>query len=234
MKTFVLPALALSLLALVPAFAQTAPEVRSVASFHAVEVSNGIELQLASGTVQHVDASADDAEQLARLKTEVSGGVLKITFERKLTETWTMTKTRHLRVSVTATSLTALHASSGARAEVVGAFTTQNLDVEVSSGATLKANFTSTDLRAQVSSGGVATLAGNAQRLDVGASSGGVFKGDDLLARACEASASSGGTVAVAVQETLTAHASSGGDVRYAGSPRVSKHTSSGGSVKGR
>ena len=216
------------------AFAQPAPQVRDVASFHAVEVSNGIELRLAPGTTQRVEASADDADQLARLKTEVRDGVLKVSFDRKLSETWTMTTTRHLRVNVTATSLTALHASSGARAEVVGAFTTQNLDVEVSSGAILKANFSSTDLRAQVSSGGVATLAGNAQRLDVGASSGGVFKGDDLLARACEASASSGGTVAVAVQETLTAHASSGGDVRYAGSPRVSKHTSSGGSVKGR
>jgi Putative auto-transporter adhesin, head GIN domain len=216
------------------AFAQTAPQVRNVASFHAVEVSNGIELRLAPGSSQRVEASADDADQLERLKTEVRDGVLKISFERKLSETWTMTKTRHLRVNVTATSLDALHASSGARAEVVGAFTTQQLDVQVSSGATLKANFSSTDMRAQVSSGGVATLAGSAQRLDVGASSGGVFKGDALTARACDASASSGGNLSVAVQETLTANASSGGDIRYAGSPRVSKRTSSGGSVKGR
>lgn len=215
-------------------FAQTAPQVRNVASFHAVEVGNGIELLLASGSTQRVEASADDADQLERLKTEVRNGVLKISFERELKETWGMKNTRHLRVSVTATSLTALHASSGARAEVMGAFTTQQLDVEVSSGATLKANFSSTDLRAQVSSGGVATMAGNAQRLDVGASSGGVFKGDALTARACDASASSGGNVAIAVQETLTASASSGGDVRYSGSPRVNKHTSSGGSVKGR
>ncbi|MCI1188480.1 DUF2807 domain-containing protein [Hymenobacter sp. DH14] len=216
------------------AFAQTAPQVRSVASFHAVEVSNGIELRLAPGSTQRVEASADDADQLARLKTEVRDGVLKISYERELSESMGFSKTRHLRVNVTATSLTALHASSGAHAEVVGAFTTQKLDVEVSSGASLKANFSSTDMRAQVSSGGTATLAGTAQRLDVGASSGGVFKGDALTARACDASASSGGNLSVAVQETLTANASSGGDIRYAGSPRVSKHTSSGGSVKGR
>ncbi|MDQ2769012.1 MAG: DUF2807 domain-containing protein [Bacteroidota bacterium] len=234
MKTFVLAAATFTLLAL-SAAAQTAPEVRTVASFHAIEVSNGIELRLASGTAQRVEATADDAEQLARLKTEVRDGVLKITFDRKLNETWTMSKTRHLRVSVTATALTALHASSGSTVEVPGAFTTDKLDVSVSSGATLKAKFTSTDLRAQVSSGGVATVAGNAQRLDVGASSGGVFKGGELLARACDANASSGGTVDVAVQETLTAKASSGGDVRYSGSPKdVTRHTSSGGSVKGR
>ena len=215
-------------------FAQTAPQVRSVASFHAVEVSSGIELRLVSGTTQRVEVSADDADQLERLTTEVRDGVLKISFDRAWAESLGLKNVRHLLVNVTATSLTALHASSGAHAEVVGAFTTQGLDVAVSSGATLRANFTSTDLRAKVSSGGVATLAGTAQRLDVGASSGGVFKGSDLLARACDANASSGGTVAVGVQETLTADASSGGDIRYAGSPRVSKHTSSGGSVKGR
>lgn len=216
------------------AVAQTAPQLRAVASFHAVEVSSGIELRLAPGATQRVEASADDADQLARLKTEVRDGVLKITFDREWAESLGLKNVRNLRVNVAATSLTSLHASSGARAEVVGAFTTQNLEVQVSSGATLRANFSSTDLRAQVSSGGVATLAGSAQRLDVGASSGGVFKGSELLARACDANASSGGNVAVAVQETLTANASSGGDVRYTGSPRVSKHTSSGGSVKGR
>jgi len=222
------------LLATGGAFAQTAPQVRAVASFHAVEVSNGIELRLTPGTSQRVEASADNADQLERLKTDVRDGVLKISFDRELSEVVTMKNTRHLLVNVTATTLTALRASSGARAEVVGAFTTGQLDVAVSSGATLKANFTSSALQAQVSSGGVATLAGTTQRLDVGASSGGVFKGDGLTARACDASASSGGTVAVAVQETLTAQASSGGDVRYSGSPRVTKRTSSGGSVKSR
>ena len=216
------------------ALAQTAPQVRSVASFHAVEVGSGVELRLTSGTAQRVEASADDADQLERLTTEVRDGVLKISFDRAWAESLGLKNVRHLLVNVTATSLTALHASSGAHAEVMGAFTTQGLDVAASSGATIRATFTSTDLRAQVSSGGVATLAGTAQRLDVGASSGGEFKGSELLARACDAKASSGGNVAVAVQETLTANASSGGDVRYSGSPRVSKHTSSGGSVKGR
>ncbi|GAB3860095.1 hypothetical protein GCM10028822_37700 [Hymenobacter terrigena] len=222
------------LLSTATALAQTAPQVRNVASFHAVEVSSGVELRLTSGSTQRVEASADDADQLERLTTEVRDGVLKISFDRAWAESLGLKTVRHLRVNVTATSLTALHASSGAHAEVVGAFTTQGLDVSASSGATLKANFTSTDLRAKVSSGGVATLAGTAQRLDVGASSGGVFKGDALTARACDANASSGGNVAVTVQETLTADASSGGDVRYTGSPRVSKHTSSGGSVKSR
>lgn len=216
------------------ALAQTAPQVRSVASFHAVEVGSGVELRLASGSTQRVEASADDADQLARLTTEVRDGVLKISFDREWAESLGLKNVRHLLVNVTATSLTSLRASSGARAEVLGTFATQDLDVAASSGATLKATFASTDVHAQVSSGGVATLAGTARRLDVGASSGGVFKGDDLAVRACEAKASSGGNLSVAVQEILSAEASSGGGIRYAGSPRLSKRTSSGGSVKSR
>ncbi|HEX8656332.1 MAG TPA: head GIN domain-containing protein [Hymenobacter sp.] len=223
------------LLALVPALAQTAPEVRSVASFQAVEVSNGIELHLVAGQPQRVEASADTPEQLARLKTEVRDGVLKISFDRKLNEVWGKKNfVRNLRVNVTAASLTKLEASSGAKVEVVGSYATDNLQIGLSSGATLKADFTATTLKARVSSGGVATVTGKIQRLDVQASSGGVFKGGALQAAACDASASSGGNVDVAVQETLTAEASSGGDVRYSGSPKLTKHTSSGGSVKSR
>ena len=222
-------------LALVPALAQTAPQLRPVASFHAVEVGNGIELRLAAGPTQRVEASADTPELLARIKTEVRDGVLKITFDREMGDLWSKkVNTRDLRVSVTAAALTGLQANSGANAEVVGAYATDKLTLGVSSGATLRGDFTANSLDASVSSGGVATVTGKIQRLEVQASSGGVFKGGDLQAKACDASASSGGTVAVAVQESLTANASSGGDVRYSGSPRVTKRTSSGGSVKGR
>ena len=234
MKTLTTLAL-LWLLAVLPAIAQTTPQARSVASFHIIEVSSGIELRLATGQPQLVEASADTPELLARLKTEVSDGVLKITFEREKDEVWGKKNyVRNLRVNVTAAPLTALKASSGATVIVAGPYATESLQLEVSSGATLKAEFVTPALQARVSSGGVATVTGKIQRLEVRASSGGEFKGNGLQATACEAAASSGGTVAVAVQETLTANASSGGDVRYSGSPKVTKHTSSGGSVKNR
>ena len=223
------------LLALVPALAQTAPQPRTVGSFRAIEVGNGIELRLTSGQTQYVEASADTPELLARIKIEVRDGILKITFDREMGDFWSKkVNNRNLRVDVTAAALTGLQANSGANVEVIGTYATDKLDLSVSSGATLRADFTANTLQASVSSGGVATVMGKIQRLDVQASSGGVFKGGDLQAKACDASASSGGTVAVAVQESLTANASSGGDVRYSGSPQVTKRTSSGGSVKGR
>lgn len=224
------------LLTLLPALAQTAPQVRDLGSFTAVEVGNGIELRLAAGPVQRVEASADTPELLARLKTEVRDGILKISFESDRSAFWGRKMAiRNLRVSLTtATPLTALHASSGASVSVAGPYATESLDLGVSSGATLRASFTATALQASVSSGGVATLSGRSQRLEVRASSGGVFRGDELQTAICEAKVSSGGNINIAVQENLRAEASSGGDVRYRGAPQVVKVTSSGGSVRGR
>ncbi|OGX85492.1 head GIN domain-containing protein [Hymenobacter glacialis] len=225
------------LLALVPALAQTAPEVRSLGNFTAVDVSGGVQVILAVGPTQRVEASADTPELLARLKTEVRDGVLKISFDHKLSEAWSKdNRPRNLRVSIVAAPLTSLEVGSGSRVEVKNGYAAGDFRLGVGSGAVVSApDFTAKSVQARVSSGGVATLTGKVESLTVQASSGGVFKGDNLQATACEASASSGGTVAVAVQEKLTANASSGGDVRYGGSPQaITKHTSSGGSVKKR
>jgi hypothetical protein len=235
MKTLSTLAL-LWLLALVPALAQTAPEVRAVAAFRALKVSDGIVVTLASGAAQRVEASADTPEFLARIKTEVSDGVLRVSFDHKLNESWSKdNRPRNLRVSVVAAPLTGIEASSGARVEVKNAYAPADLRLEASSGAVVAApELAAGSVRVEVSSGAVASLGGKAQSLTVEVSSGAVFKGADLQATTCDARASSGGTIAVAVQDKLVARASSGGDVRYSGSPQVTKHTSSGGSVKGR
>ncbi|MBF9221513.1 GIN domain-containing protein [Hymenobacter ruricola] len=224
------------LLALVPALAQTSPEVRSVGNFRALKVSDGIIVTLASGGAQRVEASADTPEFLARIKTEVSDGVLKVSFEHKLNEAWSKdNRPRNLRVSITAAPLTGIEASSGARVEVKNAYATGDFKLEVSSGAVVTApDFTAKSVKAEVSSGAVASVGGKVQSLTVEASSGAEFKGSDVQATTCSASASSGGSVAVGSLEKLTADASSGGSVRYASSAQVTKHTSSGGSVKPR
>ncbi|UOQ97952.1 DUF2807 domain-containing protein [Hymenobacter sp. 5317J-9] len=235
MKTFSTLAL-LWLLALVPALAQTAPEIRVVGAFHALDVSDGVQVTLASGSTQRVEASADTPEYLDRLKTEVRDGVLKVSFEHKLNEAWSKdNRPRNLRVSIVGAPLTGVEASSGSQVTMKNDYAVNSFKLDVSSGAIFTApTLTGGDVQAQVSSGGVASVGGKVQSLSVRASSGGVFKGQDVQAATCEARASSGGTINVAVQDKLTADASSGGDVRYAGSPQVTKHTSSGGSVKGR
>ncbi|WP_375416675.1 head GIN domain-containing protein [uncultured Hymenobacter sp.] len=218
-----------------PALAQTPFEVRPVDTFSALEVSSGIELHLTAGPTPRVEVSADTPELQARIKTEVSGGVLRVSFEQTREEQRSRQKTaRHLRVNVTAPPLTALRASSGATIAVAGSYSPEKLEIDLSSGAVLTADLTAPAVQAHLSSGGIATLTGQIQRLDVRAASGGIFKGSGLQAATCQAEASSGGIITVGVEKTLTAEASSGGGVRYTGSPQVTKRTSSGGHVSSR
>ena len=64
-------------------FAQTVindPNVqkRSIAGFHAIKVSHGIQLILTQGSSEDVAVSASDNEYRDRIKTIVENGVLKI------------------------------------------------------------------------------------------------------------------------------------------------------------
>ncbi len=234
MKNFTTLSL-LWLLALVPALAQSAAEPRSVASFTAIEVSSDIELNLTAGPAQRIQASADTPELLARLKTEVRNGVLVIGFERDKDEKQDSRKNAfHLLVEVTAPAVAGLKGTSGAKIVLAGPYATDKLSLDLSSGAMLKGEIQAATFSADLSSGGIAAPTGQIQRLAVEVSSGGIFKGQNLQATTCDASASSGGIANVEVRETLMASASSGGLVRYGGPAQVRKKASSGGSVKSR
>lgn len=230
MKNLLLPAL-LWLASLAPSLAQTTREVRPVPTFHALEVSSGIELHLVAGDTQRVEVSADTPENQARIQTTVEGGVLKVKYDILKSQPWRRDHRGRLQAYVTAAQLTGLQASSGSELRVEGPYPTADLQLGVSSGAQLRGEFSATSIAARLSSGAEAVVSGSTQRLEVHTSSGASFTGRNLVATECQASASSGASVAVAVQKTLSAEASSGGSVSYAGSPVVAKHTSSGGSV---
>lgn len=231
MKNLVLPAL-LSLVALVPALAQTAAQVRPVAQFHAIKVGSGIALDLTAGHTQRVEASAETDVLRDRIKTTVEDGVLVIKYETPDDNVRRNTSTQHLRVAVTADQLTALEAGSGAAVDAKGDYAAPNFQLDVSSGASLRADMATTDLTVRQGSGSVVTLKGKAPHLDIRTGSGSVFNGKDLQTDKCEAQASSGSTLKIAVRETLVAEASSGASIKYQGAPAVTKRTGSGGSVR--
>ena len=232
MKNLILPAL-LSLVALVPALAQTTDaQVRPVAAFHAVKVGTGIALDLTAGHDQRVAVSANTPELRDRIKTTVEDGVLNIRYENPEDNMRRNTSTQNLRVAVTADQLTALTAGSGAAVDAKGDYAAPTFQLDVSSGATLRADIATTDLTVRQGSGSVVTLKGKSPHLDIRTGSGSVFNGKDLQTDKCEAQASSGSTLKLAVREALVADASSGASIKYQGAPTVTKRTGSGGSVR--
>lgn len=221
-------------LALAPALAQptTTPQVRPVAAFHAISVGSGIELQLTAGATQRVEASAVTTDVRDHLLTTVVGGVLQIHYDNPDELGQHSRVNRQLRVAVTADHLTALTAGSGAVVAATGNFAAADLQLDVSSGASLKASDLAPGvLVVRQSSGSSVALSGRAPRFDLRAGSGATFNGENLQTDRSQVEASSGSSVRLAVKDDLLAEAASGASIRYIGSPEVTKHVGSGGSV---
>ncbi len=201
-------------------------------SFHAIRVSDGIELLVTQGNAESVAVSASEPKYLERLKTEVSDGVLKIYYDNK-TMVWNSNERRKLKAYVSFKSLNQIKASSGADVRAKSLLKLESLDLDFSSGAQFNGNVEVARLEASQGSGAEVNVSGKAVSLKAEASSGGIFKGYDLAAGQCEAKASSGGEVRITVNKELAAKASSGGSIRYRGDGVLRDiDVSSGGSVK--
>jgi hypothetical protein len=232
MKNLLLPVL-FCLAAGTGAHAQAA-QVRSVPAFHAISVGTGIELDLTAGHSQRVEVSATTDAYRDRIETTVKDGVLTLRYknddDRNRNDRNDRTNKR-LRVAVTADELTALTASSGSSVRTAGDFDAATFQLDVSSGAAVKADLATTTLTVRQSSGSTADLSGRATTLNIQSSSGSSANAADLQTDHARAEASSGSSIQLAVKDDLVAQASSGGSISYKGSPQLTKRTSSGGSV---
>jgi hypothetical protein len=229
MKNLLLPVL-FCLAAGTGAHAQAA-QVRSVPAFQAISVGTGIELDLTAGHSQRVEVSATTDAYRDRIETTVKDGVLTLRYKNDDDRNRNDRTNKRLRVAVTADELTALTASSGSSVRTAGDFDAATFQLDVSSGAAVKANLATTTLTVRQSSGSTADLSGRATTLNIQSSSGSSANAAALQTDHARAEASSGSSIQLAVKDDLVAQASSGGSISYKGSPQLTKRTSSGGSV---
>src|SRR5690349_15818609 len=82
---------------------------RNVSSFHAIEVSSGIDLYLTQGN-EGVAISATSEDVRNKIITKVEDGVLKIYFEHGVSFNWS---NKHMKAYVSFKTLDALRASGG-------------------------------------------------------------------------------------------------------------------------
>ncbi|QKG57379.1 DUF2807 domain-containing protein [Hymenobacter sp. BRD128] len=245
MKNYLLPAV-LWLLALAPALAQTetttapaanGPQVRPLEKFRAINVGTGIELTLTAGHVQQVEVSATTLDQREHILTTVRDGVLGIHYDNpdeRDSNSKKARQNRKLRVAVTADQLYMLGASSGAAVTATGPFTTRDFQLDISSGATVRADVNVEVLIVRQNGGSVITLSGQAPRFDLKITSGSVFDGEKLQTSRAQIEASTGSNVKLAVKQVLMAEASGGSNIRYYGTPELTKNMSGGASISGR
>ena len=206
-------------------------EVRKVSSFHAIVVSNGIDLVITQSTAEAVAVSASTPEIRSRIKTEVVNGELKIYFDNKGWKNWKNNK--ELKAYVSFKNLDGLEANSGADVSTDGNINVNSMDMNLSSGAGFNGTVTASHLNIDQSSGSDMHIKGKVADLKITTSSGSDFNGYDLISENCKADASSGSGIEITVNKELQAEASSGGGINYKGNGTItSVSNSSGGKVK--
>ncbi len=208
--------------------AQEKTEVRNVIGFSEIDVNEGIKVELTYGNKEFVEVTADE-DYIDRVITEVKGNELNIYMKGNNWNGWN----KKVLVKVTATKLESIDASSGSSVVSQNLIESTDLEMSVSSGATIKIAFKAPKASCHTSSGANAKLKGVAKFFNTKASSGSSINADEVKAVIVNADVSSGASISVYANDELNAEASSGGSIKYYGKPKmVDIEKSSGGSVR--
>lgn len=196
-------------------------------SFNEIKVQQGIQVFLTQGNSTELKVEADE-NIIDLLITEVKDNELQIYFEKNVNRAKSRT------VYLTANEISKIRTSSGALVKTENTIETNSLELDSSSGSTIKVTVNASEISSSSSSGSNINIYGKTKTFSSSASSGSSIDADKLETINSSAKVSSGANIDVNVSGKLVAKASSGGSIDYEGNPtEVNKDTSSGGSVSG-
>ncbi|MGB8195045.1 MAG: head GIN domain-containing protein [Chitinophagaceae bacterium] len=208
-------------------------EVRNVSGFHAIKVSNAIDLYLSQSGSEAVAVSASETKYRDRIKTEVENGVLKIWFDNDNNwKLWNNTGNKKMKAYVSFKTIDKLVASGACEVMVDGTIKMSSLDISLSGASDFRGAIDAGNLNVDQSGASDITIKGRASTLKVDVSGASDFKGYDLQTENCDAEASGASDVKVTVNKELNARASGASSIKYKGAAAVKEHTSGASSVK--
>ncbi|HEV7698706.1 MAG TPA: head GIN domain-containing protein [Pyrinomonadaceae bacterium] len=183
-------------------------ERRDSSGFHAIEVGNAIQVEITAQKDFNVEVEADD-NIVPLIKTEVIGGVLKITCEKSHIST-----SSPMRVRISAPDIDALESSGASNITIAGI---KNTGISVDSSGASKVK-----------------IDGETSKLTVELSGASKFDATSLTAENGIVDVSGASNASVNVTGSLRADASGASRVSYAGSPReLIKKASGASSISG-
>jgi len=195
--------------------------------FDAIKVQQGINLYLTQGNSTELNVEADE-NIIDLLITEVKNNELNVYFEKNVY------RAKARNVYLTTNTISKIKTSSGASVKSKNTLQVKILDLDSSSGSSIKVHVNADEVSSEASSGANIDIYGETESFSAKASSGSSIDADELKSIDVYAKVSSGANINVNVTGELTAKASSGGDIDFEGNPTsVNKDTSSGGSISG-
>src|SRR5687768_13406259 len=163
-------------------------QARSVKPFHGIEVSGGIDLYLSQSDEEALAVSAATVSAREDIQTEVSDGILKISF-RQHGKMWT-SGNKKLRAYVAFTRLDRLKASGASDVIITGQLQGDELTIELSGASDLKADVHLKKMNLEQSGASDAMLTGKVTELIVSASGASDLDGYGLESDVCTVKAS--------------------------------------------
>ena len=203
-------------------------QVRSVKGFHAIEVSNAIDLYLSQGDNEAVAVSAKDPKYRDHIKTVVEDGVLKISFD---SDGWNWSSNdKKLKAYVSFKTLDKLNASGASDVYVDGFINGGNLDISLSGASDFKGAVKLNELKIDQTGASDVSINGTVGNLTIHATGASDVKGYDLVTDNCTAHASGASDIKITVNKALNAHATGASSIYYRGNGVITEVQSSGAS----
>jgi hypothetical protein len=206
---------------------------RNAKNFHAIEISDGIDLYLSQGNEEMVAVSASDKEYRDKIRVEVINGTLKIDYDHDRNRGWSINwGSRKLKAYVSVKNLDKLYASGGSDILIDGELNGNVLSMHISGGSDFKGKVNLKELTLDASGGSDANISGRTEQLKIDASGGSDVHGYDLIAGTCTVHSSGGSDVHITATKEINANASGGSDIYYKGAAISTTSKSGGGSIK--
>jgi len=188
---------------------------KSVSNFSKLKTSGSVKVDLVHSSENKVDykmisGSEDD------LKIAVDGSTLVVKIKNKLLR---MGKEAKAKVTVYYTDLDEISTSAGSSVYSEEVINSTRLDLNASSGSSLKVRMDANRSDVDASSGATINVKGTCANGSFDASSGSSIHASNLECDTVDADASSGATIKVHANKSISADASSGGSIKYSGNP---------------
>lgn len=200
---------------------------RSVGSFHAIRVSNAIDVFIVQGNEEGLAVSAKTDEYRDHIKTEVKNGVLVISYDES---SWRGGGNRKLKAYISVKSLDKITASGACDISVSGTLEGKEISLDLSGASDFKGAVSAEFLSVDISGASDVTVTGKATAAKIDASGASDFKGFDLETEKCVVEASGASDIKITVNKELSAQASGASGIHYRGNGLIRDVKTSGAS----
>lgn len=203
-------------------------EVRQVGNFTGIEVSGTISLYLSQGATTGVAISAGEEKYNEKIKTEVVNGVLKISVDGGMWNTFSLAN-KKLKAYVSVSDINRFDVSGASYATINGVLKSPILQMNISGASEVKGIVEVDKLNLDISGASVARLAGNAGEGLLEASGACKILSYELNFQKLKANATGASQIRTTITKELVADASGGSTIYYKGDGTVGRTNATGG-----